>query len=151
MQEGHSNLLSIQRAIRILGICFLVGIVIYLATRKTEGISIAVNDDNLSFVHSSGDSFEINYQDILSVEETPNLDPGIHISGIETENSKFGVWENNEFSEYTLSIYNNVRRYIVIKTFAKIFVFNLESLDATDNFYKSFTELLQAKQAEAIP
>ena len=128
-----------------------MGIIIYLATRKTEGISIGVNDNNLSFAHSSGDSFEINYQDILSVEETPDLDPGIHISGIKTEKSKFGIWENNEFGEYTLSINNNVERYIVVKTYERIFIFNLESLDATDNFYKSFTELLQEKQVEAEP
>jgi hypothetical protein len=128
-----------------------VGIIIYLATRKTEGISIAVNDDTLSFAHSSGDSFEINYQDILSVEETPDLDPGIHISGIKTEKSKFWIWENNKFGEYTLCINNNIKRYIIVKTFDGIFVFNLESLDATDAFYKSFTELLQAKQAEVVP
>ena len=143
MQEGHSNLLSVQRAIRILGICLLVGIVIYLATRKTEGISIAVEKDYLSLSHSSGESFDISYQDILSVEETQDLNPGKNISGIETKNYMFGIWENDVYGKYNLSIYSNVERYVVVKTSEKIVVFNLESLDATDNFYKSFTELIR--------
>ena len=95
MQERSSKPLAFQRAIRIFGLCLLVGIVIYLATRKTEGISIAVEKDYLSLSHSSGESFDISYQDILSVEETQDLNPGKNISGIETKNYLFGIWEND--------------------------------------------------------
>ena len=104
MQERSSKQLAFQRAIRIFGLCLLVGIVIYLATKKTEGISLAINDDNLSLAYSSGDSFGISFNDINSVEETQDLDPGKFISGIETGKSRFGIWENNEFGEYTLCI-----------------------------------------------
>jgi hypothetical protein len=119
--------------------------------KKPEGISVAVKDDHLSLVYSTGDSFDIRYKDILSVVETQDLDPGIYISGIETKKYKFGVWDNNEFRKYNLCIYANVERYIVVKTSTDIFVFNFESADATDSFYKTFLELLQTRQAQVTP
>jgi hypothetical protein len=79
------------------------------------------------------------------------LDLGKYISGKETNNYMFGVWDNGEFGEYHLCVYTNVARYIVVKTSNDIFVLNYESVDATDSFYKAFTELLQTKQTQAAP
>jgi hypothetical protein len=149
MRERPSNPQVIQQTIRILGICLLVGILIYLLMKKPEGISVAVKDDHLSLVYSTGDSFDIRYKDILSVVETQDLDPGKYISGIDTKKYKFGVWDNNEFGKYHLCIYANVERYIVVKTSTEIFVLNFESVDATDSFFKAFMELLQTIQAGA--
>ena len=152
MGEGSTNQGVTQKAVRILGICLLVGIVIYLLlTKNYEGISIAVKDDYLSLSYSSGDSFDIAYKDILSMAETQDLVLGEYISGTATKAYKFGVWENGEFGEYNLCIYANVDRYIVVKTSNNIFVFNLESADATDSFYKAFLGLLQNRQAQATP
>jgi hypothetical protein len=152
MREEPSNQRVTQKAVRILGICFLVGIVIYLlVTKNYDGISVAVKDDYLSLSYSSGDSFNIGYNDILSVTDTQDLLLGQYISGTETKNYKFGIWENSEFGEYNLCIYASVESYIVIKTSNEIFVFNFESADATDSFYKAFLELLQAKQEQATP
>jgi len=148
-QAGSSNPQVVQKVIRILGICLLIGIFIYLLTRKTEGISVSVNENDLSLSYSSGGSFDINYKDILSVEETQNLDLGRFISGIETKQYKFGTWNNTEYGDYKLCAYANVGQYIVIKTSSDIYVLNFESIDATNSFYKSFTELLN--QAEATP
>jgi hypothetical protein len=151
MRERSSNPQVIQQTIRILGICLLTGILIYLLMKKPEGISVAVKNDHLSLIYSTGDSFEIRYKDILSVVETQDLDPGKYVSGIETKKHKFGVWENNEFGKYHLCIYANIERYIVVKTPTEISILNLESVDVTDNFYKAFMELLQRKQTEAAP
>jgi hypothetical protein len=140
-----------QKSVRILGLCLLVSIFIYLLLKDSEGISVNVKDDHLSLLYSSGESFDISYEDILSVTETRDLDLGKNISGIDARKYKFGVWVNNEFGKYKLSIYNNVERYILIKTFNDTYVLNLESVDATDNFYKSFKELLQSMRPEASP
>jgi len=85
------------------------------------------------------------------VTETQDLVLGQYASGIETKAYKFGVWENSEFGKYKLCIYANVNRYIVVKTSNDIFVFNFESADSTDSFYKAFLELLQTKQTQATP
>ena len=138
MRAGTSNQGATQKAVRILGLCLLAGILIYLLTRNTEGISVAVKDDHLSLAYSSGDSFDISYKDILSVTETPALDPGRYVSGKQTKDYRFGVWKNDEFGEYKLCSYVGVERYIVVKTTTTSFVFNLESVDATDSFYKAF-------------
>jgi hypothetical protein len=152
MREGSTNQEAVQKTIRILGICLLVGILIYLLiAKKTEGISIAVKDDHLSLSFSSGDSFNIIYKGILSVTENQALDPGQYVSGTQEKNYRFGVWKNDEFGEYNLCIHANVIRYIVVKTSTATFVFNLESVDATDSFYKAFLELLQSKQGQATP
>ncbi len=77
--------------------------------------------------------------------ERADLGLGKYISGIETEDIRFGVWENSEFGKYQLCINNNVERFIVIKTSSNISVFNFESIDATDSFYKALFELLKTK------
>jgi hypothetical protein len=145
MRQGSPNPSVIQKAIRILGICVLVGILIYFLTKNNAGISITVKDDHLSLSYPSEASVTINYKDILSVNERGDLNPGKYVSGIDTKNYKFGVWENGEFGRYHLCIYADVERYIVVKTSTEIFVFNFENVDATDSFYKAFTELLQTK------
>jgi hypothetical protein len=129
----------------ILGICLLAAIIIYMVSTDTESISVAVNDDYLILSYSSGDSFEIKLIDITSVKEKRNLDLGKFVSGIETKKYNFGVWKNDEFGEYNLCIYSNVEKYIVVETTTNIFVFNIESDDATDSFYQAFTDLLKTK------
>jgi hypothetical protein len=152
MREESSNQATIQKTIRILGICLLVGILIYLLlTNNNKGISVAVKDDHLSLSYSSSDSFDIIYKDILSVTETQALDLGQYVSGTQAKYARFGVWKNGEFGEYKLCIHVDVERYLVVKTSSEVFVFNLESVDATDSFYKAFLELLQSKQAQATP
>jgi hypothetical protein len=151
MREESSHPTVTRKAIRILGICFLVGILIYFLTKNNVGISIAVKDDYLSLSYPSEVPVTINYKDILSVNERGDLELGKYILGIETNNYKFGVWDNGEFGEYHLCIYTNVGQYIVVKTSTDILVFNFENVDATDSFYKAFTELLQTKKTQAAP
>jgi hypothetical protein len=151
IEAGSSNKDITRKTVRILGICLLVGILIYLLTKNTDGISISVHDDSKSLSHSSGDSFSISFQDILSVAETQGLDLVKSISGIEKKYYKFGLRENNEFGEYDLCINANIDRYIVVKTSNDTFVINYESVGATDSYYKTFMELLQKIRAEAFP
>jgi hypothetical protein len=129
----------------ILGICLLAAIMIYLVSTDVESISVAVKNDYLTLSYSSGDSFEIKLKDITSVSEKEDLDLGKYVSGIETKKYKFGVWENDEFGEYSLCIYSNVEKYIVVETSTNIFVFNIESDDSTDSFYQAFMDLLKTK------
>jgi hypothetical protein len=129
----------------ILGVCLLAAIMIYLVSTDVESISVAVKNDYLTLSYSSGDSFGIKLKDITSVSEKGDLDLGKYVSGIETKKYKFGVWENDEFGEYSLCIYSNVEKYIIVKTSTNIFVFNIESVDATDSFYQAFMELLKTK------
>jgi hypothetical protein len=149
MIEGSKNPYQILKITRIFGVCLLIGVIVYFLTKDVEGISIDVKDDMLSLSYSSGDSFEFRYADILSVTETQHLDLGKYISGTDTKRYQFGVWENEEFGKYNLCIYANVARYIVVETSSGIFVFNTDSEDATESFYKAFLELLQTNQAEA--
>jgi hypothetical protein len=151
MRAESSNQGAIQKTIRILGICLLVGILIYLLTRNAAGISLSVKDDHLSLSYSSGVSFNISFKDILSVMEGRTLDLGQYVSGAQTKYARFGVWKNGEFGEYKLCIYAGVERYLVVITSSEVFVFNLESADATDSFYKAFLDLLQSKQAQSTP
>lgn len=145
MKEGFSNPDVTQKTIWVLGICLLAVILVYLLMKKPEGFSVVLNDEDMTLSYSSGESFQISYKDILSVAETQDLEFGNHVSGTETGNYKFGVWENDEFGEYNLCIYANVVRYIVVKTTRDTFVFNFESVAATDSFYIAFLELLQTK------
>ncbi len=134
MTAGSSNPKVNLKTIRILGICVLIGILIYLLTKNTQGSSVAVKDDHLALSYSSGPSVIINYKDVLSVAETGALDTGKYVSGIETKSYKFGIWDNGEFGKYHLCIYTNVTRYIVVKASTGTFVLNFDSVGATDSF-----------------
>jgi hypothetical protein len=145
MIAGSKNLHPILKITRIFGVCLLIGVIVYFLTQDVEGISIDVKDDMLSLSYSSGDSFEFRYADILSVTEAQHLDLGKYISGTDTKRYQFGVWENDEFGKYNLCIYSTVSRYIVVETSNDVFVFNLESEEATDSFYKAFQEMIESK------
>jgi hypothetical protein len=152
MRAESSNQGAFQKTIRLMGICLLVGILIYLLlAKKADGISVVVKDDHLSLSHSSGDTFDLRFKDILSVTEIQDLNLGKYVSGTDTKRYRFGIWDNDKFGEYKLCIYANVTRYIVVKTSNNIFVFNIESADATDSFYKAFQDLLQSSQAQSTP
>jgi len=151
MTEDSGKFKQIQKTMRVLGIILLIAVLIYSLTMKTEGISVAVKDTCLSCSHSSGDAFNIEYQDILRVTEIKNLDPGQFISGTETKRYRFGIWNNSEFGEYNLCTYADVMRFIVLETSNRTYVINLESEDATDNFYNAFREYLQNKMMKEIP
>ena len=151
MIEGYGNPLQNQKTRRLLGVVLLVGAVVYLLSANHEGISVAVKADYMSLSHSSGESFEIRFTDILSVTEIQALDLGNQISGIETKRCKCGVWSNSQFGEYNLCIYADVMRYIVVETVNGASVLNLRGEDETRSFYIAFCKLLQTKRAEAAP
>jgi hypothetical protein len=143
MRAGFSPPAATQKALRILGLCLLAGLLIYVLTRKTNSLSVTVHADHLSLAYSSEDALDINFKDIRSATETQSLDLGTYVSGIETTDYKYGVWGNTGFGKYHLCIYAGVARYIVLRTAPGVVVLNLESVDATDSFYEAFMELLQ--------
>jgi hypothetical protein len=144
MRAGSSPPTTTQKTLRILGLCLLAGLLIYLLTRKTDSLSVTVHADHLSLAFTSGDALDINFKDIRSVTETERLDLGTYISGIETTDYQYGVWDNADFGKYHLCIYARVERYIVVRTAQGVVVLNFESVDATDSFAKAFMELLQS-------
>jgi len=77
------------------------------------------------------------------------LDLGDYVSGVQAKGYKYGVWHNDELGEYKLCIYTNVDRYIVVRTTSSVYLFNLERVDDTDNFFKAFTDLLYTTQPQA--
>jgi hypothetical protein len=151
MKEESFNSDQKKRITRILGICVLVGIIVYLLLARRDSISVAVQGDYLSLSYSAGGTFEIKYKDIHSVTEIQDLELGNYVSGSQTNQFKFGVWKNSRFGEYDLCIYTNVTRYIVIETKDRTYVLNFESADATESLYKAFQELLQTKKSAATP
>jgi hypothetical protein len=145
VMEESKNPYPIQKITRLFGVCLLIGVIAYFLTKDVERISVSVQDDHLSMSHTAGDSITIRYEDILSITKAQALDLGKYISGTNTERYRFGVWENDEFGKYHLCVYASVSRTIVIETSDGFFVFNLESNDATDSFFKAFQEMLESE------
>jgi hypothetical protein len=142
----NPELLKNTRRILTVAVVLLIAVLVYLGSTRNGEISIVLNDENMTLSYSSEDPVSIRYKDIISVTDTKMLEPGHYVSGAETKRFKFGVWENTSFGQYHLSIYANVDRYIVVKTANDIYVFNLESVDATDSFYTAFLDYIKTKQ-----
>lgn len=135
--------LNKNQKIRLIGwLVLLVFVILYVIMTDRERISVAIKDEILTCSFSSGETFDIKFEDVLSVAEIQNFEPGRFVSGSETTHFRVGVWENDQFGIYRLCSYRDVTRYVIVETQDDYFVINFESENATASFYEAFTTLL---------
>lgn len=108
--------------------------------------TVRLNDEQLILSYANEEPVIVKFEDIISVVKLADVHLGEHISGKETKRYKFGVWNNSEYGAYHLCIDVDVNRFILLETANGFVLFNFESDDATDNFYKAFIELHENRQ-----
>lgn len=67
-----------------------------------------------------------------------NFNAGVRTFGIGGGKLLAGNFTNNEYGNYKLFSYSNVKRHIVIKTAKRYFVYNLKNDDLTQNSYNDY-------------
>ncbi len=105
-------------------------------------------DDEILHVDAPMVNRSVYYDDIVSVEIREDMNYGSRIGGFGGTSVSSGNFNNSEFGDYTLAVYNNVKYCIVVEPISgKVLVFNRGSAEETQSFYQ---ELLDRIGSSAV-
>lgn len=128
---------------------FLVCVTLYFFINGSNAMQVKVGEENLTLIDPAGATYQVRFDEILSLETQYAPDFGTCVSGEETETCRYGAWRNDAWGEYTLCALSDVDQVVVVKTQDKTVVFNVENSDTTKEFYSAFQELLAQRLAGA--
>lgn len=126
----------------------ILSVFLFRNCREESSVLVEAGEHSLKLQgpEESGFSCEIEYADICSVELLDELEYGQKIEGFENQDVLCGVWENGSLGRYLLCADRSVGAYITICSGDIDVVFNVESGNASREFYGAFTELLAIKE-----
>ena len=93
------------------------------------------DEQQLTIKEPWGSAFTVLYDDILSINLREVKDYGAYVKGMDTDNTCYGIWHNDEFGDYRLYIQKAIPLDLVITTASDTIVLNLESEDVTRQLY----------------
>lgn len=104
----------------------------------------ATLDDEKLHIDAPMVNRSIYYEDIVDVELRYDMDYGSRIGGFGGTNVSSGNFNNAEFGDYTLAIYNSARSVCIVvePESGKMMVFNQGSVEETESFYLELLEKL---------
>lgn len=80
---------------------------------------------------------QIDYAEVETVTYRKNLDPGARANGFGSARLSLGIFENEEFGDYTLYAYTGAKEFIVLTSGDKTLVIGLESPEQTQALYQT--------------
>lgn len=141
------NIRSHKTRRALLTIIVVVGFCVFDFFSKGSSIAYTYGENALTIAGPSDTSASVTveYEDILSVSEVTELDPGTNLSGVCTDQLWFGSWQNQAYGEYLLCAYPNVSDYVVLETADGIVVCNDKSAAKTQKIHTSLLEHLESE------
>ena len=134
--------------------CIVILIVVYLLiTRNNTYMRYSFSEDDSVFQityegnESSVEPVVIEIGQIISVQLVQDMDVGEYVSGEDTKNVAFGIWESSELGEYFRCGEKDVADYILVTSEDGIVAFNNESNETTAALYESFREIVEEYQS----
>ena len=116
-------------------ILVFVGIELFIGEVKVDLMA-----KNIEIQATQVEGSTIKYQDIQNVYMDNDIDVGKRTWGLGNIKLSAGNFENDEFGEYKLYVYNECSDYIVIETSKKYYVFNSNNTDNTKKLYQRLLE-----------
>ena len=134
--------------------CIVILIVVYLLiTRNNTYMRYSFSEDDSVFQityegnESSVEPVVIEIGQIISVQLVQDMDVGEYVSGEDTKNVAFGIWESSELGEYFRCGEKEIDDYILVTSEDGIVAFNNESNETTAALYESFREIVEEYQS----
>ena len=130
----------------IIVVALIAGVTFYQIFGGVSSASFTLESDHVSFYGPDPAEFTVTvlYEDIASIEFREEFDQGSCVSGEAGKNYTYGIWENEEFGQYSLYRLTKVESCIVLtETDGDIVVFNIENAKTTEEFSKTLSEYLQ--------
>lgn len=107
-------------------------------------VTATIDGDVLKIKATLTQSSKVSISDIESVECTSNISSGNKEMGSDLYKISTGTFSNDDYGRYKLYIYNNVNKYVIVKTKTdNYYVFNLK----TESETSQFATTLQSKLA----
>ena len=132
-KKSKRRLIIVCTISAVAAIALVVGIVFSMTMGS---VNVTLTDSDVEIDASLKSEISIPYSDITYIELRDDVDYGHRVIG--TSNSKvlIGDFENDEFGRYTLAVYKDTSKAIVIHTAEEIYVTNLSDDGSTEELYQ---------------
>lgn len=114
-------------------IALIVGIVLAMTVGSVD---VTLTDSDVEIDASLKSEISIPYSDITYIELRNDIDYGHRVIGTANDKVLIGDFENDEFGRYTLAVYKDTSKAIVIHTAEEIYVTNLSDDGSTEELYQ---------------
>ncbi len=112
----------------------LIGAAIFMFTGD---IKVHCEDTSLRIEAAYWADIELDYAEIDSLVYRDDFDTGIRANGFGSPKLAMGIFQNNEFSSYTLYAYTGAEAYIVLEVGEKTIVLGMKNANETREIYQS--------------
>lgn len=124
--------------VHLLGVVVIAGIFLGIFGKFSAKTDISSIDGGIALVDPSGSSREIIYSRVteLSLISLPES-YGTCLEGASEKGYRYGLWENEDWGQYTLCVKENAKKAIWVRQGDEILVFNYEGDKPTESFYEA--------------
>lgn len=131
-----------------INLAIVLVLVVIVTVRSIAGggsnVDFTLDEESLSLSGPGEFRVSVEFKDLTSVEFRDSLDLGVCMSGGSENGYTYGIWENEEFGEYTLHVLTKVEAYMILREAdGDIVVLNLENAQTTEAFSQNLVEHLR--------
>ena len=126
-----------KKASAVLLILVLAGVVVVMFTGE---ITCTLDQNTLRIEATYAEDLTISYADIDTVELRETFDIGVRSFGFSSAKLSTGIFQNDEWKDYTLYAYNACDCMILIRSEGKVLAINAKTTEETQKLYADLME-----------
>jgi len=129
------------RGIRTVVIAFTIVLLAGIAVAAFTGnIHVEYGEDRFTIRASYWEDVTVPYDAIEGLEYRQDFSPGARTNGFGSPRLSMGIFQNEEFGNYTLYSYTGCDAVVVVKASGKTLVFGGKTVEQTTEFYQTLSE-----------
>lgn len=128
---------NVQKIMAVVGPLILVGVAVVMFTGKVE---VRCDDTAFTVNATYWTELQVEYTGIDTVEYREPLDVGVRTNGFASARLSLGVFQNDEFGNYTLYSYTGAKGFVVLTSKDKTLVIGLKDPAQTQALYETLQE-----------
>ncbi|MBE7056706.1 MAG: hypothetical protein E7388_04610 [Ruminococcaceae bacterium] len=132
----------------ILAVLFIAGLCLYFFMGS---VSPKVEKDTIIVESTLSADAEIMLSEIEECLLYDSVDTAMPSMAFQNFKVKCGWFSSTQFGPHKLTVYNNVEKFIILKTNDSYTVFNCKTIEATEKFYNEITEAMNSLKTEVEP
>lgn len=132
---------TVQKIMAVVGPLILVGVAVLMFTGKVE---VRCEDTAFTVNATYWTELQVEYTGVDTLEYRETLDVGVRANGFASARLSLGIFQNEEFGNYTLYSYTGAKGFVVLTAGEKTLVIGLQNAGDAQALY----ETLQGKVKE---
>ncbi len=137
-RKRHPSLINTLMSVFIF--VAIIALVWVFGASGSRGFDMKFEDEEVNFYIEDDLVISLSKDDVESVELIDELDRGDRVELMADSGYVCGIWENEEFGQYTLYVKSNIKEFIVVRTKDEIYVVNYNNADFTESLYDALLE-----------